>query len=92
MVSGAWGAAHGLLVFKGIPYAAPPTGIMSSYWANFVRTGDPNGPALLPWPIYGDVENPVIERGDQVRAIPRVLDRAKSDFWTEYFSKTGASE
>jgi para-nitrobenzyl esterase len=66
--------------------------IMSSYWVNFVSTGDPNGPGLPKWPAYGDVSEPVMELGNPVRAIPPVLTKEKLDFWTEQLSRPIATK
>ena len=34
--------------------------IMSSYWVNFARTGDPSCDALGTWPVYGENRTTVI--------------------------------
>lgn len=36
-------------VFSAPGDRTPP---LQAYWVNFVRTGTPNGPGLLPWPTY----------------------------------------
>ena len=34
-------------------------GEMSSYWVNFAKSGDPNGPGLPPWPAFTNTDSKV---------------------------------
>jgi para-nitrobenzyl esterase len=43
--------------------------IMSSYWVNFAKNGNPNGPGLPEWPIFNDSLPQVIQLGDEVKTI-----------------------
>jgi len=46
--------------------------IMSGYWVNFVKTGNPNGKGLPEWPVFDPINPLVIELGTEVktRALP----------------------
>ena len=59
-------------------------GIMSSFWANFAATGNPNGKGLPEWPAV-DAKSPVVmELGDHFGPIP-VADGARFEFWKKFF-------
>ena len=42
---------------------------MNAYWANFIRTGDPNGPGLAPWPQFGKTHE-VMHLNVECKALP----------------------
>jgi para-nitrobenzyl esterase len=52
---------------------------MSSYWLNFIKTGNPNGAGLPAWPSFRGSDNPfmVIDAAAQVRPDE---DRARQAF------------
>jgi para-nitrobenzyl esterase len=38
--------------------------MLSSYWTNFAKTSDPNGPGLASWPVYNPKDEYLINFGD----------------------------
>jgi para-nitrobenzyl esterase len=44
--------------------------LMSSYWVNFARNGDPNGPGLPPWPAFSAASQRALLLDGQVGAGP----------------------
>jgi para-nitrobenzyl esterase len=63
--------------------------VMSSYWANFVATGNPNGEGLPEWPEYDPDIPQVMELGDNFAPIP-VAEPDKVDFWKRFFARQDA--
>jgi para-nitrobenzyl esterase len=39
---------------------------MSTYWVNFAKSGDPNGPGLLTWPVFTNADSKVLSIGDPI--------------------------
>jgi para-nitrobenzyl esterase len=60
--------------------------MMSSYWANFIRTGDPNGKGLPHWPAAGGSAGMTMEVGDHTAPIP-VADKAKLAFFEKALTR-----
>uniref|UniRef100_A0A3P9IZB7 Carboxylic ester hydrolase n=1 Tax=Oryzias latipes TaxID=8090 RepID=A0A3P9IZB7_ORYLA len=52
---------------------------MMSYWANFVRTGSPNGPGLVSWPQYDWKKQEYMELG-LVQAVKQKLKENRVNF------------
>ena len=73
------------------PYTAADralSGTVGAYWANWVTTGDPNGPGLPAWPRLHPDAPSMLEIGTQSRARP-VLAPAKLSLFERHAGKGG---
>ncbi len=58
---------------------------MSSYWANFITTGDPNGKDLPEWKPFTN-EDKLVQVIDQEIESKRLPDEKKLKFWENYYT------
>jgi para-nitrobenzyl esterase len=56
---------------------------MSSYWVNFVKTGDPNGPGLPVWGPFEGGKHEVMRLGENMGMIPVSATEDRSEFLKE---------
>jgi para-nitrobenzyl esterase len=64
--------------------------MMSSYWANYIKTGDPNGAGLSVWPAFDPARPQVMEVGDGFGPIAIASSAERLDFWQRYFATQDA--
>jgi para-nitrobenzyl esterase len=60
---------------------------LSDYFANFIRTGDPNGKGLAHWPSTAEQPNTTMEVGDRDIVIPVAGDKDKLAFFENFLTK-----
>ncbi len=60
--------------------------MMSSYWANFIAAGDPNGKGLNRWPEVGDKKE-VMELGDVTQPVPLAGSDARFEFFKRFLTR-----
>lgn len=59
---------------------------MSSYWANFVKTGNPNGDGQTEWAAYDKTTGSIMDIGDQSKLMPGLF-KNEFEFFGEYYGK-----
>jgi carboxylesterase type B len=59
---------------------------LSSYWANFAATGDPNGKGLPVWPAVDGATGQTMEVGERFQPIPIAASQARIAFFRRFLS------
>ncbi len=74
----------GMLYGKGnIDEAQELSLIIQDYWLNFAKTGDPNGPGLPDWPVFG-LDNQELQVLDTYVRTEDAKVQKRCEFWDEY--------
>lgn len=60
--------------------------VMSTYWANFAKTGDPNGKGVPKWPAYTMSTEQAMRLGETVAPMP-APHKAQLDFFDAFAAK-----
>ena len=58
--------------------------LMSSYWANIAKSGNPNGPGLPAWPAFDPTQPVVMTVGDSFGPV-EIATPEKRTFWERFF-------
>jgi para-nitrobenzyl esterase len=60
--------------------------LMSAYWVNFIKTGDPNGAGLAPWPRFNSQQDVIMVFNEKSASVP-VPDKSALDFLVRELGK-----
>jgi len=63
--------------------------LLSSYWANFAKNGNPNGAGLPPWPSAGEPPRTIMEIGDRCAPIQAAATDAKYELAKQLSARGG---
>jgi para-nitrobenzyl esterase len=66
-------------------------GMMSTYWTNFAKTGNPNGPGLPAWPACDSEHDVVLEFGDTVE-VRQDFEKTNLEFLASAIAKKGSAD
>jgi para-nitrobenzyl esterase len=63
--------------------------IVSTYWVNFAKTGNPNGNGLAQWPVFDPAKDEALEIGDAI-GVRSQVNKAGLDFFDSYYRSLAA--